>query len=114
MSCLSLRLKAVLSKLLAKLTELLPGLFRRDGQGDPDPSPGQLTQLDRKLGKRIQERQARQAARAQTARIRGFNMPKRQPCPVCHASAKRKLKTFDGANYYCRRCRKTFFLRARV
>ena len=39
----------------------------------------------------------------------GPNMPKRQPCPNCHARAKRKFKTELGANYACR-CGKAFFV----
>ena len=39
----------------------------------------------------------------------GPNMPKRQPCPSCHAGAKRKFKTEFGANYVCR-CGRVFFV----
>ena len=39
----------------------------------------------------------------------GPNMPKYQPCPVCHARAKRKFKTELGANYACR-CGRAFFV----
>jgi len=36
------------------------------------------------------------------------NMPKFQPCPSCHKGSKRVVKTPDGANYRCRRCKELF------
>lgn len=35
--------------------------------------------------------------------IPGPNMPKYQPCPECHAGAKRDRKTVAGAIYICNR-----------
>lgn len=40
------------------------------------------------------------------------NMPKHQPCPNCSTPSKRTSKTVGGANYYCRRCKDTFFVSA--
>lgn len=31
----------------------------------------------------------------------GINMPKRQPCPVCHSWGRRTDKLVGGANYRC-------------
>ena len=42
-----------------------------------------------------------------------LNMPKRQPCPLCRASVKRKRKTWAGAHYYCNKCKNGLFVRAR-
>lgn len=43
----------------------------------------------------------------------GPNMPKRQPCPKCHASVRRTRKTMGGAHYYCKRCQADNFVKAR-
>lgn len=40
------------------------------------------------------------------------NMPKFQSCPQCHARARRATKTMGGANYHCRKCQNTFFVRS--
>jgi len=41
----------------------------------------------------------------------GPNMPKTQPCPTCHAAAKRGAKTAGEAKYGFR-CGEVFFVRA--
>lgn len=44
----------------------------------------------------------------------GPNMPKYQPCSVHRVMGKRKQKTVGGAEYWCRRCHITFFVRSKV
>jgi len=39
------------------------------------------------------------------------DMPCYQPCPKCHAQAKRNSKSLGGASYYCSKCKEAFFVR---
>lgn len=97
-------------KSLAKLPKLLP---RRGGI---KPSTGQLTDLDKILGQRIQERQAKMGQPVDTSKHE-HNMPKSQPCPKGHGWKKREDKAImggvPGALYYCNRCKDSFFVRVK-
>jgi hypothetical protein len=90
------------------LKALVAKLFRRS---QPDPAPGVLTELDKQLGREIQERQA------QASRPREHNMPRYQPCPKGHGMKKIVEKAIvggiPGALYYCNKCKNEFFVRAR-
>lgn len=91
---------------MAKLPKLLP----RRCQEEPEPAPGVLTDLDKKLGAEIQKRQTLEGKPVDT-RQGGPNMPRYQPCPKCRRQSKRMEKTAGGANYNCRIHGK-FFVRA--
>ena len=60
----------------------------------------------------VEEMKKRKPVRLISTRRGGPNMPRFQPCPICHAGAKRKFKAELGANYACR-CGKAFFVGAR-
>ena len=85
-------LRTILSKLLSKLTDLLPG---RQPAAHVDKA------LDIKLGRDIKKRRERGVGRGVDTRRGGPNMPRRQPCSSCHKSAKRTRKTEGGAYYKC-------------
>ena len=95
----------------AKLAKLIP--HRR---GEPEPAPGALTELDKKLGRKIQERQAKMGRPVDT-RKGEHNMPKYQPCPFGHGLKKIEEKAIvggvPGALYYCNKCKDRFFVRAK-
>ncbi|MHB8084314.1 MAG: hypothetical protein ACYDHZ_00610 [Dehalococcoidia bacterium] len=42
----------------------------------------------------------------------GPNMPRFQPCPDHGTWGKRSQKFMGGAEYYCRQCKSTFFVRS--
>ena len=88
---------------------------RHETPKEPEPAPGVLTDLDRKLGAEIQKRQAR--GKAINTRQGGPNMPKYQPCPKRHGMKKREDKAvvggIPGALYYCNQCKDSFFVRAK-
>ena len=95
-------------KLLSKLTSL----FKRK---EPEPAPGQLTELDKILGQKIQERQ--EMGRPVDTSKHEHNMPKYQPCPKGHGLKKIEDKAIvggvPGALYYCNQCKSSFFVRAK-
>lgn len=95
-----------MSNLLKKLTNLLT----RRSQTDTKPAPGVLTELEKKLGREIQRKQARKGKAVDT-RQDGPNMPNSQPCSKCRRRSKRMEKTAGGANYRCPEHGK-FFVRA--
>jgi hypothetical protein len=98
-----------LRTLVAKLPRLLP----RRREAEEEDEPGVLTELDKRLGKEILERQAR---RKVDTRHGGPNMPRSQPCPVCRRKSKRVGKIdedhYRGAYYMCPNHDK-FFVSAR-
>jgi hypothetical protein len=93
----------------------LRDLISRRSKVDTPEEPPVLTELDKKLGRKIQKRQAEKAELAQPVDTRhgGPNMPKRQPCPRGHGWKRRKQKTMGGAYYGCRICG-DFFIRSRA
>jgi len=95
----STALKIILEwlKMVAKLPKLLP---RRGKVQEAEPTPGELTELDKILGRKIQQRQAKRGSPVDTSKG-GPNMPRRQPCPTCHRPSKRTKKTAGGARYKC-------------
>jgi hypothetical protein len=93
---------AWLLNLVSKLTKLLPR--RRE------PSPIPRVDLDQKLGREIQKRQAK--GKTIDTHQGGPNMPRYQPCPSCGKGSKRIRKTEGGANYQCP-IHGTFFVRAK-
>jgi hypothetical protein len=102
----STALKKILEwlKMVAKLPKLLP---RR--RQEPEPAPGVLSELDKKLGQEIQKREERMGRPLDT-RQGGPNMPRYQFCS-CGRSARRTRKTAGGANYKCS-IHGEFFVRA--
>lgn len=92
--------------MIKKLWSWLKSLFRR--QAIPPTPPGAL---DDKLAKQIQKRKERYG-RLVLRRPFGPRMPKRQSCPLCRSTAKRKDKTAGGADYWCRKCKQGFFVKA--
>ena len=40
-----------------------------------------------------------------------INMPRIHPCPKCGKWGDRKVKTLNGAKYYCTGCKEDFFIR---
>jgi len=85
-----------IKEMVYKIADLIPDRFKRE---DPEPALGQLTDLDKKLGQKILERQAR-AGRPIDTRQGGPNMPRYQFC-TCGRPAKRARKTIGGAHYKC-------------
>jgi len=94
-----------------KIADLIPRRFRREVTEEPEPAPGQLTELDKRLGKEILKKQARGVGRPVDTHQGGPNMPKYQPCPRGHGMKRRTQKTAGGAYYACQQCGK-FFVRA--
>jgi hypothetical protein len=98
-----------------KIADLIPDRFKH--QDTKDPAPGVLTELDKQLGRKIQQRQAREKARAVDTRQGGPNMPKYQPCPKGHGLKKREDKAIvggiPGALYYCNICKDSFFVKVK-
>jgi len=92
-----------------KIADLIPRRFRREVPEEPEPAPGQLTELDKRLGKEIQKRKAREGRPVDTHQG-GPNMPRHQHCK-CGRWSKRKRKTAGGAYYKCR-IHGDFFVRA--
>ena len=91
-------IKTTASKLMTKLPKLLTR--RRE---EAEPAPGVLTELDKRLGKEIQRRQAK--GKAVDTHQGGPNMPGSQPCPICRRRSKRVEKIdeghYRGAYYSC-------------
>jgi len=99
-------------KSLAKLPKLLA---RRDGgREEPEPAPGLLTDLDKQLGRKIQQRHEKAGRPVDTSKHE-HNMPKYQPCPKGHGMKKIRGKAIvvgvPGALYYCNQCKTEFFVR---
>ena len=99
-------LRTVLSKLLSKLTDLLPGRQRQ-------PTPHVDKALDIKLGREIAERRERGVGRLLDPR-HGANMPKYQPCDICLKWVRRVEKTSiasrQGAKYHCNKCKNDIYV----
>jgi len=95
------------------LKALVDKLFRKS---EPDPAPGVLTELDKKLGQKIQQRKERMGRSVDTSKHE-HNMPKYQPCPKGHGLKKIREKAIvggvPGALYYCNICKIEFFVRAK-
>jgi hypothetical protein len=111
MDPLSLNLKMIKKiwewiKAMVKLPKLLP---RHQAQEEAEPAPGELTELDKKLGQKIQRRQEKMGKRVNTS-AGGPNMPRYQFC-TCGQRGKRTRKTMGGAYYRCR-IHGEFFIRA--
>jgi hypothetical protein len=102
-----------LKSMVAKLPKLLP---RRQAQEKPEPAPGQLTELDKKLGREIQKRQAKEGKAVSTTKG-GPNMPRYQPCPkgcgLKRIVDKAVVGGVPGALYYCNHCKQEFFVSAK-
>jgi hypothetical protein len=86
----------------------LAGLLRFTRRAEPNPVP--RVDLDQKLGREIQKRQAK--GKTIDTHQGGPNMPRYQPCPSCGKGSKRIRKTEEGANYQCP-IHGTFFVRAK-
>lgn len=78
---------------------------------EAEPAPGVLTDLDKKLGREIQKRQAKGQIKVADTRQGGPNMPRYQFCPQGHGLKRRTRKTMGGAYYGCKKCGE-FFVRA--
>jgi hypothetical protein len=88
----------------------LPTLFRRrQAQEETEPAAGQLSELDKKLGREIQKREASEGKSVRTS-TGSPNMPKYYFCK-CDRRCKRVRKTVGGAYYKCR-IHGEFFVRA--
>jgi len=97
--------------MVSKIADLIPRRFKRETPEELRPAPHVMTPLEKKLGRKIQKKQAREAARAVDTRQGGPNMPKYQSCPGGHGWKRRARKTMGGAYYGCKKCG-DFFVRA--
>ena len=96
-----------IKEMVYEIADLIPRRFKRE---DPEPATGVPTDLDKKLGQKIQQRQEKMGKPVDTSKG-GPNMPKYQHCPLCDRGAKRAGKTIGGAKYKCFK-HGEFFIRA--
>ena len=89
--------------MVSKIADLIPDRFKRD------PAPGVLTDLDKRLGQKIQQRKGRLIDTSHG----GPKMPKYQPCDICGRGAKRVQKTSTGAKYHCKKCNNSMVIAAK-
>lgn len=99
--------------LIKKIWKWIKAIFKRK---EPESAPSVLTELDKKLGQKIQQRQAKMGKPVDTSKGE-HNMPKYQPCPKGHGLKKIEDKAIvggvPGALYYCNQCKGRFFVRAK-
>jgi len=96
-----------IKEMVSKIADMIPRRFKH---GDPEPTTGVPTALDKKFGQKIQQRQEKMGKPVDTSKG-GPNMPKYQPCHLCSRGAKRSRKTMGGAQYRCP-VHGEFFIRA--
>ena len=83
--------------IIKKICEWIKAIFKRKA---PEPDTGRWSELDKKLGRKIQQRQEKMGRPVDTHR--GYpNMPRYQFCN-CGRQAKRSRKTDGGAYYKCK------------
>ena len=73
----------------------------------------ELRELHEKIAQDIKKRQAGEQGLPIATSRGGPNMPVFQPCPECHASSQRLMKTEGGAYYRCRTHGEFFVKRSR-